>query len=209
MIPINPKKLQVGDCIGLVSPANPSNTNSEEYNKAKWFLTQKGFRIVPGMSVGKGYRICEKLRAYDLMNMIKDPSIRCIMATAGGGGGDGVGKSSAELLSNIDWDFVKKEVLKDPKIIIGMSDITSLLLAINKKTGLIIFYGPNFCSTFGEAIDEYLEDTYRNFESICMKYDSEIIVRRTSLKWSQISNQIEKIISDKKKIKEYCDGISV
>jgi muramoyltetrapeptide carboxypeptidase len=47
-------------------------------------------------------------------------------------------------------------IKKNPKIFIGYSDITVLLLAIHKKTGLITFHGPNLHSL--KKIDKESED---------------------------------------------------
>jgi len=37
-------------------------------------------------------------------------------------------------------------IKKNPKIFIGYSDITTLLLAINKKASLVTFHGTNLCN---------------------------------------------------------------
>ena len=50
------------------------------------------------------------------------------------------------ILPYIDYEYLKKY----PKIIIGYSDTTALLLAIYAKTGLVTFYGPAVASSFGE-----------------------------------------------------------
>ena len=52
------------------------------------------------------------------------------------------------------------EIKKHPKILVGYSDITVLLQAIYKKTGLVTFSGPDFIS-FGT---EYAEEQYQVFE---------------------------------------------
>ena len=52
------------------------------------------------------------------------------------------GISSNQLLDLIDYEAIRK----NPKIFIGYSDITVLLVAIYKKTGLITLHGPNLHS---------------------------------------------------------------
>lgn len=46
--------------------------------------------------------------------------------------------------------YGKKERKAHPKVVIGYSDTTALLLAIYAKIGLITFYGPAVASSFGE-----------------------------------------------------------
>jgi len=61
------------------------------------------------------------------------------MATIGG-------SNSNALLPYIDYQALQA----DPKIIIGYSDVTALLLGIYAKIGLVTFYGPALVASFGE-----------------------------------------------------------
>ncbi len=50
--------------------------------------------------------------------------------------------------------YVKfEQIRKTPKVVMGHSDITSLLLAIHRRTGLVVFYGPSVLSSLGEFPD--------------------------------------------------------
>lgn len=79
----------------------------------------------------------DKDRAADLNNFFADKQIRAIIAIRGGNG-------SARLLPLLDWDTIAS----NPKIIMGYSDITALLLAIHQRTGLVTFHGPTASSFF-------------------------------------------------------------
>lgn len=68
-------------------------------------------------------------RAEDINVMLRNDSVKAIMAMRGGWG-------TNRILDDYD------SVSQNRKIIIGFSDVTSLLLAIYAKTGLITFYGP-------------------------------------------------------------------
>ncbi|MFA0349917.1 LD-carboxypeptidase, partial [Vibrio sp. 10N.222.55.C6] len=88
----------------------------------------------------EGYRSGSiQARAEELNQLIRDPDVRCIMSTIGG-------NNSNSLLSYIDYDALRD----DPKIIVGYSDATALLLGIYAKTGLVTFYGPALVASFGE-----------------------------------------------------------
>jgi len=63
--------------------------------------------------------------------MFSDPSIKAIFCARGGYG-------SARLLNKIDFDLIRK----NPKIITGFSDLSALLIAIYKQSGLITIHGP-------------------------------------------------------------------
>jgi muramoyltetrapeptide carboxypeptidase len=70
-------------------------------------------------------------RLSDLHDMFSDAEIRAIFCARGGYG-------SVRLLDKIDYDLIKE----NPKILVGYSDITALLMAIYKETGLVTFHGP-------------------------------------------------------------------
>ncbi len=58
-------------------------------------------------------------------------------------GGYGV----ARILDRLDYDALQRR----PKVFVGFSDITALHLALQNRTGLITFHGPNFQDGFGAA----------------------------------------------------------
>ena len=62
------------------------------------------------------------------------------------------------LLPYIDYDAF----LNNPKIMIGYSDATALLLGIYAKTGLPTFYGTALVPSFGE-FEPFVDDTYKYF----------------------------------------------
>lgn len=66
---------------------------------------------------------------------------------------------SNSLLPYIDYDFLKTH----PKKIIGLSDITAILLGVYQKTGLTTFYGPNLVTCFGQE-PPFLEYSLRSME---------------------------------------------
>lgn len=63
----------------------------------------------------------------------------------------------------LDFDLLKQH----PKIMIGYSDATAILLAAYEKTGLPVFYGPALVPSFGE-FEPFVTYTYQSFEDILM-----------------------------------------
>ena len=65
------------------------------------------------------------------------------------------GTNSNAILPYIDYEAFKK----DPKIVIGYSDATAVLLALYAKTGIPTFYGPALVPSFGE-FGPFVDYTY-------------------------------------------------
>jgi len=150
--------LKKGDTIGFFSPSTPATTFAfKRFERAKNFLISKGFKLQAGSLTGLSdhYRSGSiKERAEELNSLIRDPKVRCIMATMGG-------MVSNSMLPYIDYEALKK----DPKIIIGYSDVTAILFGIYTQTGLITYYGPALVSSFGE-IGYFLNQTYQYFNDV-------------------------------------------
>lgn len=149
-------RLKKGDVIGIFSPSCPATAWIPNRTRLAFqFIEEKGYRLKPGTLTGKtqAYRSGSiRERADELNELIRDPEVSCIMAAAGG-------FVSNSLLPHIDYDALKKH----PKIIVGFSDVTAVLLGVYAKTGLTTFYGPNLISTFGE-IPPFSEESFHYFE---------------------------------------------
>jgi muramoyltetrapeptide carboxypeptidase len=158
---LKPKRLNTGDVIGFFSPSSPATVFApKRFERAKKFIESKGFELIAGKLTGKEdfYRSGSILeRAEELNELIRDPKVRCIISTIGG-------MNSNSLLPYIDYEALKK----DPKIIIGYSDVTALLLGIYSKTGLITFYGPALVASFGD-MGVLVEETFDYFSDILVK----------------------------------------
>ncbi|GHW58474.1 S66 family peptidase [Vibrio cholerae] len=154
------KALSIGDKIGFFSPSSPATAFApNRFQRAKAYLKAQGFELVEGSLTGKSdyYRSGSiRERAEELNQLIRDPNVRCIMSTIGG-------NNSNSLLPYIDYEALRN----DPKIIIGYSDVTALLLGIYAQTGLITFYGPALVASFGEY-PPLVDETFHSFiELLC------------------------------------------
>ncbi|MEN1937376.1 S66 peptidase family protein [Paenibacillus sp. 102] len=158
MILLNP--LKKGDTIGIYSPSSPvTYTSPKRFSRAKKYLQDKGFRILEGHLTGKQdfYRSGSiQERAEELNALIKHPDVTCIMSTIGG-------MNSNSLLPYIDYEAFKE----NPKIMVGYSDTTALLLGIYAKTGITTFYGPALVPSFGE-FEPFVDFTYTYFKEALM-----------------------------------------
>jgi muramoyltetrapeptide carboxypeptidase len=85
-------------------------------------------------------------RLEDLHAMFADPKVAAVFALQGGYG-------TPRLLDRIDYELIRR----NPKILLGYSDITGLHLAIGRKAGLVTFHGPNMLGTLTPRTLEILK----------------------------------------------------
>ena len=137
---IKPNRLRAGDTIGLIAPGGLVDDNAIDRSVRN--LQSQNFKVKLGSNIGAkwgGYAGTPRQRVDDLHTMFSDPTIKAIWAVRGGSGANA-------LLPWLDFDLIQA----NPKILIGYSDVTALLLAINYRTGLVCFHGPVASSTFSD-----------------------------------------------------------
>lgn len=142
-----PKALKPGDLIGITAPAG-CIWNKSHVEKVETILQDMGFKTQVGKTVylQEGYLAGDdKTRAAELMAMFADQSVKAILTMRGGWG-------CARILDLLDYEEIKN----NPKIVMGFSDITSLINAIYQKTGLITYHGPCGYSSWGDFTVEQM-----------------------------------------------------
>ena len=132
-----PSKLKIGDTIGVVAPSSPIiGNNIEELNRAKEIVERSGFKVKYSKNIfsnTNGYSATAREKAEDINTMFADKEVKMIWCAKGG-------NNSNSTFEYIDYELIKK----NPKIICGYSDITSITNMITEKTGLVTFSGTNF-----------------------------------------------------------------
>jgi muramoyltetrapeptide carboxypeptidase len=127
-----PIALKPGDQIGIISPAGPLRETDLQEGLSIMETSGFGIRIAPHVYDKQGYLAGkDEVRLGDLHAMFQDPAIKAIFCARGGYG-------CLRLLDKIDYGLIKK----NPKIFVGYSDVTALMMAIYNKTGLITIHGP-------------------------------------------------------------------
>jgi len=125
-----PRALQAGARFAIVAPAGPARLDAD---KAQAWFERRGYqcRLYPGVTQAQGYLAgSDQQRLQDLHDAFADPSIDVILCMRGGYG-------SMRLLDGLDFDLIRR----NPKPLVGYSDITALHTAINRHTGLVTFHG--------------------------------------------------------------------
>ncbi|MEL6471456.1 MAG: LD-carboxypeptidase [Cyanobacteria bacterium J06623_4] len=154
---IKPPILRPGDTIGLVAPASHAY-EPEHIQIAKETMESYGFQVVLGQHIADkhGYLAGrDEDRAADLHDMFRRPDIKGIATFQGGYG-------CARLLPLLDYDLIRQ----NPKVIIGHSDITSLLLAIYRQTGLITFHGSSGLTGVGNYAKAHFRDAIMSAQPV-------------------------------------------
>ncbi len=136
---IYPPRLRTNDLVAIVAPAGcvPSQENLQ---RAKSNLESQGLRVkvMPNAGNQWGYLAGTDMeRASDFNEAIRDPEIKGIIALRGGYG-------SMRILPALHYDLFQK----NPKVVMGYSDITAILNALTRRTGVITFHGPIAEATF-------------------------------------------------------------
>lgn len=165
-------KLKPGDTIGVVSPSDPVIDKSaleSGINKLK----ELGFKVklAPNaLSNTLGYSATPQEKADDINQMFADSSVQAIICAQGG-------ENANSVLPLLDYDLITK----NPKIFLGISDITVLLNGIYAKTGLITFHGNDVMWGFGRNPDQYeLDELKRKL------MDAEIGMVKKNSEWKTI-----------------------
>lgn len=129
-----PAPLAPGDTVGLLSPSSAVD-EPLTLQLAQEVMQALGFKVRTGAHFAsrRGHLAgTDAERAGDLNAMFADPDIRAIVCVRGGSG-------AARLLPLLDYDAIAR----NPKPLLGYSDITALHSAIHARTGLVTFHGPN------------------------------------------------------------------
>jgi muramoyltetrapeptide carboxypeptidase len=148
---LKPPPLRRGDRIAIVAPGSPP-TSHTKLQRGIRYLEQLGYRVVLGKHLTSGYGYLagpDKERAEDLNSFFSNPHVKAIFTARGGYG-------SHRVLPLLDYKTIKR----NPKILVGYSDITALQLALFAKTGLITFSGPMVATEFGGAFGGEAEEWF-------------------------------------------------
>ncbi len=129
---ITPPPLQKADTIALASPAR--SVEPSQIRAAIDFYERHGFKLRVDPEVFAVYRQfggSDAQRAAHFNRLLADPQVKAIIANRGGYGCN----RTAE---GIDFDLLRK----NPKWVIGYSDISLIHAAIFEKAGLLSLHAP-------------------------------------------------------------------
>jgi muramoyltetrapeptide carboxypeptidase len=131
-LPLKPTPLTPGDQVVLISPAGP--VSPEHVERGAALLRGWGLSVTVGAHAYDRDGLVagtDRDRLADLNSALADPAVRAVLCTRGGYG-------SQRIVGGIDT----AAVLRDPKIVLGFSDITALHLALWRGARLATLHGP-------------------------------------------------------------------
>lgn len=128
-----PKALPPGGAIGIVNPSSPVEADLLDAGIAA--LQSRGFRVVeaPHVRARDGHHAGSPAdRAADFARFYAASEIDMIWCARGG-------SSACRLWPLLDWDTLAG---LPPKMVIGYSDTTSLLVPLSQRVGAVALHGP-------------------------------------------------------------------
>lgn len=127
-----PHALRPGDTVAVVGPSGPVPVDRLDAGLAA--LSSWGLRPVEGThtrDVHGHLAGTDEQRIADLNAAFRDPAVRAVWAARGGYG-------LSRIVDRLDW----RALAADPKLLIGFSDVSALLLAAWLRVGLVTLHGP-------------------------------------------------------------------
>jgi len=146
---IKPKRLVPGGVIGVVAPAGRVDPVSLHAGVAR--LSALGFQVCLGKYLEAAHRYfagSDPQRAEDVARMFQSREVDAVVCARGGSG-------TARILPYLDPDIFSG----DPKICVGASDITTLLLFLSSR-GWVTFHGPMVATQFGTQSTPRMEEMF-------------------------------------------------
>ena len=131
--PIRPPRLARGSRVALVAPAGPL-LERDDLSRAEALCRALGYEPLLGPNTAQrhGYFAgTDEQRLADLNGALQDPEVAAVWCIRGGYG-------TTRILDRVDFAALARH----PKPVIGYSDITAILNAATRHTGVITFHAP-------------------------------------------------------------------
>jgi muramoyltetrapeptide carboxypeptidase len=158
---ITPPYLFKGDWIGITCPAGYLERSKAQ--KCIDTLQKWGYQVLIGKTLGsksKNYfSASDEERAAELQAMLDAPEIKAILC---GRGGYGISR----IIDQLDFRRFKK----NPKWIIGFSDITLLHCHIHQQCKIASLHAP-MASAFNEGSNKYIRSINETLSGIAHRYE--------------------------------------
>lgn len=157
--PRKPRRLRPGDVVGVVDPAS-ATWDPIDVDIVVESLAALGLKARLGAHLmdRHGYLAGrDEDRAADVMAMFTDPGVSAVHALRGGWG-------CARLLPLLDFEAIAKH----PKILLGYSDITALLLPVHAKGQFVTFHGMNGASEWNRFNVDWFRRVLMQGEAVTM-----------------------------------------
>lgn len=174
---MKPKRLKINDIVGVCAPSGViKSKHKNELEATENLLKEFKINVVYSENLyanSWGYSASVEEKSSDINNLIADSKVKAIIFAKGG-------SNCNSILDKIDYENLKK----NPKFLIGFSDNTILLNAINKQVGLVTYHFTNykgFC-------EENLIFNKAQFENVMMNGNDGAVEKNSD--WKKIRGGI-------------------
>ena len=145
-----PPPLRAGGTVGIIAPAGRVDPLLLRRGAAR--LTRLGLTVRLGRHVTASHRYfagTDAQRAADFQEMLENPEVDAVVCARGGVG-------AARIIPHL----APERLAGRPKIFVGASDITTLLLYLHESFGWITFHGPMAATQFGRGSSSVRESQF-------------------------------------------------
>ncbi|MBF0573601.1 MAG: LD-carboxypeptidase [Desulfamplus sp.] len=152
-----PQPIKTGDTLGVCAPSG--SFDNDRFNIGINRLKSMGFNIYIPSDIYEKKRYLageDKLRADVINSLFEMSDIKAIICARGGFG-------AMRILNYIDYDLIAK----NPKLFVGFSDITALLVTISERAMMKVVHGP-VVTSLADTNEATLQSLY---EQLTSSYD--------------------------------------
>lgn len=141
---LKPESLQKGDTIAIAAPASPFDKG--EFEKGVNLLKSLGFQVIYRDDIfsQKDYLAgSDERRAAEVMEHLTNPRVKALFFARGGYG-------CQRIIPLLNEKLIKMH----PKIVMGYSDLSTLLIYLYQKFSWVVFHGPVVAKGMGDQFAE-------------------------------------------------------
>jgi len=171
---LKPDRINFGDTIGIIAPAS-APPDPKAIDRAAAALERFGFKpkLAKNVRARLGFIAgTDRERAADVMSMFADKKVKAMICIRGGYG-------ASRILDRLDYNLIRR----NPKILSGYSDITSLHGALMKKCNLLSIHAPMLNGALADPkVPEFTKKSFfrtvmeaKPAGSICQGYEGKTI----------------------------------
>lgn len=143
-----PPPVPPGGQIRIITPsARGADISTARFDRGIGWLRDRGYEVVPGaqlLAAGDHAAGDGQARAREVNDAYSDPAVSAIVACIGG-------HNTNAVLRHLDFDLIAR----NPKPLIGYSDVTALLVPIYCQTGQVTYHGPTLMPELAEWPEPY------------------------------------------------------
>jgi muramoyltetrapeptide carboxypeptidase len=178
-------RLQPNQTVGVIAPSSP--VEKSEISEGLRLLMSFPLKVRQGRHLFDSSNYLagsDHERASDLHEMFADPEVKAIFCTRGGYG-------SARLLTEIDFSVIRN----NPKIFVGFSDITALLIALYTQCGLVTIHGPTLTNLPNDKNWEHLSRLITTSQGLQVSFQHGITIKEGKARGTLLGGNLSTLCS--------------